>query len=88
MATTHTTLSGLFKDIADAIRSKTGSTATIVADNFATAISGIVTVSQGLAEATKATATAAQILSGETAWVNGIKLTGTIATYSGAFTVL
>lgn len=41
MANTHDTLTELFADIASAIRSKTGSTANIVADNFPTAISNI-----------------------------------------------
>jgi len=34
MPLTHTTLSSLFTDIADAIRAKTGKTAPIVADDF------------------------------------------------------
>ena len=34
MANTHTSLSSLFTDIANAIREKTGNTASIVADNF------------------------------------------------------
>lgn len=34
MANTHTTLTSLFSDIADAIRTKTGGIDTIVADNF------------------------------------------------------
>lgn len=34
MANTHTTLTSLFSDIADAIRAKTGGTGTIVADDF------------------------------------------------------
>jgi hypothetical protein len=38
---THTNLSGLFTDIADAIREKNGSTAKIVADNFPTVIRDI-----------------------------------------------
>lgn len=42
MANTHSTLVSLFSDIADAIRSKTGSTGTIKADKFPTAISDIV----------------------------------------------
>lgn len=41
MANTHTTLSSLFDDVADAIREKTGDTGTIVADTFPTAIRGI-----------------------------------------------
>lgn len=85
MANTHTSLATLFTDIANAIRGKTASTAQIIADDFATAISGIVTIGQGLAEATAASATAAMIREGETAWVDGIQLTGTIPTYGGAF---
>lgn len=34
MAETYSTLSALFTDIADAIREKTGETASIVADDF------------------------------------------------------
>ena len=41
MANTHTTLTGLFTDTANAIRSKTGKTGTLVADNFPAAISNI-----------------------------------------------
>lgn len=43
MANNHTTLTALFTAIANAIRSKTGKSAEIVADNFPSAISGIVT---------------------------------------------
>lgn len=42
MANNHSTLTGLFTDIADAIRVKTGGTESIVADNFPTAIGEIV----------------------------------------------
>ena len=41
MPNTHTTLTSLFSDIADAIRAKTGDSGTIVADNFPTAIANI-----------------------------------------------
>lgn len=41
MANAHETLTGLFTDIAGAIRSKTGETGTIVADQFPDAISAI-----------------------------------------------
>lgn len=41
MPNTHTTLTSLFSDIADAIRSKTGNSETIIADNFPTAIATI-----------------------------------------------
>ena len=34
MANKHTTLSSLFKNIANSIRGKTGGTGSIVADNF------------------------------------------------------
>ena len=43
MPNTHTTLTSLFTDIANAIRNKTGSTGTIVADNFPAAIANIPT---------------------------------------------
>ena len=48
MPNTHSTLTSLFTDIANAIRAKTGSSATIVADNFPTAIGNIM-VGTGLA---------------------------------------
>ena len=41
MANTHASLASLFTDTANAIRAKTGSTDTIVADNFPTAIANI-----------------------------------------------
>lgn len=41
MANNHSTLTGLFTDIADAIREKTGGTESIVADEFPEAIAGI-----------------------------------------------
>lgn len=37
----HSTLTSLFTDIADAIREKTGSTGTIIADNFPETIATI-----------------------------------------------
>lgn len=73
---TYSNLNSLFKDIANSIRSKTGSTAAIVANNFPTAINAISTGTN----TADANATAADILSPKTAYVNGSKLTGTIAT--------
>lgn len=43
MPNSHSTLTSLFSDIADAIRAKTGDLGTIVADNFPTAIAAIPT---------------------------------------------
>lgn len=43
MANNHTTLTALFAAIADAIRNKTGTSAAIIADNFPSVISNIVT---------------------------------------------
>jgi hypothetical protein len=77
MANKHTTLSSLFKAIADAIRGKTGSTATLVADDFPNAISMIETGS----DVSGVTATASDVLSGKI-FVNssGEEVTGNIAT--------
>ena len=41
MANNHSTLTGLFSDIADAIREKTGGVESIVADNFPAEIAAI-----------------------------------------------
>ena len=59
---TFTTLSALFTAIANAIRAKTGGSATIVADDFPTAIAAIKPPSNyGLITFTAAIPTAAEI---------------------------
>lgn len=75
MANQHSTLAALFTAIADAIRGKTGG-GPLVADQFPSSINAITTVSAGTADAT---ATAAQILSGYTAYAKGARLSGTMA---------
>ena len=72
MANNHTTLVSLFSDIANSIRSKTGGSTNIVADNFPNAINNI---------HNDATITSnSQLLSGITAYGPNGKFTGNIVT--------
>lgn len=89
---TYTTLSGLFKGIADAIRAQTGSTAQIVADDFPEAISAL-----PVHDLSDATAAAGDVLKGKIAYNSAGKFTGTmpnngaqggnISTVSGSVTI-
>lgn len=65
MPNMHSTLTSLFSDIADAIRAKTGSSETIVADDFPTAIANIPTGGGGITttEVANATGTTLEITS-------------------------
>ena len=87
MPNTHTTLVSLFNDIADAIRVKTGSSDTIVADEFPDAIGDI---STGI-DTSDATAYPQHIVASKTGYARGSKITGTIPTwvptYNGWITI-
>ena len=89
---TYTTLSGLFKGIADALRAKTGNTAQIVADDFPEAISAL-----PVHDLSDANAAAGDVLKGKIAYNSAGKFTGTmpnngaqggnISTVSGSVTI-
>lgn len=75
----YTGLKGLFKNIADAIREKTGSNALIKAADFPSAIEDIVTIPAGWHDTGAVNATAADVLSPKKIVdANGNVLTGAI----------
>ena len=76
----HDTLGSLFDDIANAIRSKTGNSEPIIADDFPDEIVAI--QSGDSLDTSDATAEAKDIIEGKTAYVNRQKIEGSLVVYS------